>query len=94
MAHRFGEMDQIEKLAQARIARLATHAVIEGQGTSQDVFHRFCGIERGVGVLEHDLNLAELVAGAAAAGFPQLPPVEDDVARIRRKDSGDRPGKG
>src|SRR6266576_5165124 len=91
MAHRFWQMDQVEKLGDAGIARLAPHAMVEGERASQDVFHGLRWIERCVGVLEHDLYLAEFVE--AAAGVSQFAIIEDNMPCVGRQDARNRPCK-
>ena len=53
--------------------------MVEGERASQDVFHGLRWIERCVGVLEHDLYLAEFVE--AAAGVQPVLYLAGDEAR-------------
>ncbi len=53
----------------------------------------FAGIERGVGILEDDLHLAQLVARALACAAAKFLAIEDDLADGGRQDAGNGAGE-
>src|SRR4029079_6051566 len=74
------QADRAQQLVDAALAFLSLVELVHPERLGDDLAHRHARVERRVGILENDLQLAADVAHPAAAEARDVLTVEDDLA--------------